>query len=508
MKWKLRSIHDPLESAGPDARVLLISRHQIFHASLDRQLQPVLQSLVEKRLFQGQPGSTYILPVWKKDHFETYILTGRTEGPLTAGELRQAAAYAARAAIKLGARRLEMDIPSTMQEFMVEQDAEGCAQALCEGFILGSQRAKHYRREQPEQAQLEEITFQLDGPVEPGFQEAWEEGVRWGSSIGDGVVLARRLTNLPGNLLVPSDLAQAALELAERYGMEADIIDEERLAQLGMGALLAVGKGSAHPPQMIVIKYQGTDTWEHVTGLVGKGITFDTGGISLKRGSGMEEMIGDMGGAAAVLGVMEVLGQRRPKVNVVMVVPTAENMPDGNAVKPGDVITTLSGRTVEVLNTDAEGRMVLADGVTYAKALGAERIIDVATLTGAVEVALGQAATGAVTNDDVFMQELITASRRAGENVWPLPSYPEYWDMLKSDVADLRNSTGRMAGAITAGLFVGTFADGLPWIHLDIAGTSWSRKESGLEAKGGTGVMVRTLTEWVRSQEEISDIRP
>jgi leucyl aminopeptidase len=293
---------------------------------------------------------------------------------------------------------------------------------------------------------------------------------------------------------VPKTLAEEANKLALQYGFECTVHDELEIEKLGMSGLHHVGKGSIHPPRMIVLKYQGLEQWTNVLGLVGKGITFDTGGISLKDAEGMEEMISDMGGAAVLLGVMQAIGKLKPKVNIIVIIPAAENMPSGSAFKPGDVISTLSGRTIEVLNTDAEGRIVLADGVTYAKQLGAERIIDVATLTGAVLYALGDVATAAITNHEGFLSELLKAAEQSGEKVWQLPAYPEYKEMLKSQIADIKNATThRWAGVITGGLFVGLFAENTPWIHLDTGGTAWLWHERGLEPKGGTGAMVRTL---------------
>ncbi|KKO52951.1 leucyl aminopeptidase [Paenibacillus sp. DMB20] len=501
MQWTLKSgiTHDQADS---DAHVVLVTKQQMKEGGASPQWDVFLKELNEKGLFQGAPERTYTLPVPTDGGFRMLILTGRTEGPMTSEQLRLAAAHSAKAAVKIGAKSVSLEVPVTMMQFTVEQDVEEAAQALAEGFLLGSYRAKQYKREQTEKNGLQEVRFFVEEELKDNeFNEAWERGIARGQAVAEATCLARDLTNLPGNLLVPDDLAQAAMSVAERHGMEGYVLNEEQIAEQGMGGLLAVGKGSVNPPRMIVIKYQGTDHWDHVIGLVGKGITFDTGGISLKKAAGMEEMISDMGGAATVLGVMEALGRLRPKLNVVMVIPAAENMPNGNAVKPGDVITTLSGRTIEILNTDAEGRVVLADGVTYAKELGASRIIDVATLTGAVLVALGNVATGAVTNDETFLQELVSSSRRAGEKVWPLPSYPEFWDMLKSDVADVKNSTGRLGGSITAGLFIGTFADGLPWVHFDIAGTAFLPKERGVDPKGATGVMVRTIADWILTQE-------
>lgn len=489
------------EQVNSDALLVLVTKQQMREGGVAPAWDPLLKELHERGLFQGTTNKTYALPIQTEDGFRTLILAGRPEGLLSSEQLRIIAAQGARAAAKVGVKRISLEVPATMMQFTIEQDLQIAAQALAEGFLLGEYQMKQYKREEKPKSSIQEVIFFTQEEDQEGeSREAWEHGISSGKAVAEATCLARDLTNLPGNKLVPEDLAQAAMVVAERHGMEGYVLNEEQIAEMGMGGLIAVGQGSIHPPRMIVIKYQGTENWDHVIGLVGKGITFDTGGISLKRAGKMEEMISDMGGAATVLGVMEALGRIRPKVNVVMVIPSAENMPNGNAVKPGDVITTQSGRTVEVLNTDAEGRIVLADGVTYAKELGASRIIDVATLTGAVSVALGDVATGAVTNDEVFLQELISASRRAGEKVWPFPSYPEFSDMLKSDVADIRNSTGSSGGTITGGLFIGTFADGMPWIHFDIAGTAFLPKERGVDPKGATGVMVRTITDWVLTQ--------
>lgn len=252
---------------------------------------------------------------------------------------------------------------------------------------------------------------------------------------------------------------------------------------------------------MVAIKYQGTDKWEDVLGFVGKGITFDSGGISLKPGQGMDEMKGDMGGAAAVIGALEIIGTLRLAVNIAAVIPTTDNMPSGSALKPGDVITTMSGKTIEILNTDAEGRLVLADGMTYAKKIGANYLVDLATLTGAALVALGTWTTAAVTNNEEFMEDVMLAAGEAGELLWRLPSYAPYKHQIKSEIADLKNTGGRNAGTITAGLFVGEFAEDTPWVHLDIAGTSWADKADDFSPHGGTGAMVRTLAALAANRE-------
>jgi leucyl aminopeptidase len=484
-----------------DAFIVLVSPQGIQGGSMRQVWNSMLLPLMESHLFQAEPFQTYAVPLQGRGEYRTVIFVGAGERPLTSEELRVAAAQAARMAMKMRAKKLAWELSSPLLAFSVEQDASLAAQALTEGLILGAYRPKQYKKHSSSFQGIEQLIFLREGQAAAAEVPEWEKGIGRGRAYAESTCLARDLTNLPGNFLVPEDLAGAALKVAEKHGFEASVLGEKELKELGMGGLIAVGQGSVHPPRLIVIKYQGKTEWGDVIGLVGKGITFDTGGISLKRRVGMEEMISDMGGAATVLGVMNALGALRPAVNVVMVIPTAENMPAGNAFKPGDIIRSFSGRTIEILNTDAEGRVVLADGMTYARQQGAVKLIDVATLTGAVLSALGDVATGAVTNDDVMLEEFILASKRSGEKVWPLPAYKEFWDMLKSDVADIKNSTGSRGGTITAGLFIGTFTEGLPWIHLDIAGTAFLNKERGVNPKGATGVMVRTITEWILAQE-------
>ncbi|WP_017726413.1 leucyl aminopeptidase [Halalkalibacterium ligniniphilum] len=320
------------------------------------------------------------------------------------------------------------------------------------------------------------------------------DALKRGKVYGEGTNLARGLVNTPGNMLTPSDLADEARKLAVRHGFKVEVLERAEMEKLGMGALLAVASGSDQPPKMIVLTYEGAKEQKDVLGFVGKGLTFDSGGISIKPSQSMHEMKYDMGGAAAVLGAMEIIGTLKPEVNILAVIPSTENMINGSALKPGDVIRSLAGKTIEVRNTDAEGRLILADAVTYAKQLGATYLIDVATLTGAVMVALGDCTTGAVTNNEEWMEEVLEASAETGEWTWRLPSYEPYREMLKtSDIADLNNAPGRLAGSITAGLFVGEFAEDTPWVHLDIAGTAWQSKATNLGPIGGTGVMARTL---------------
>ncbi|WP_108721966.1 leucyl aminopeptidase [Paenibacillus ihuae] len=475
-----------------DALCVIVSEAELEHGSLPVEWKARIEPLAKAGLFTGKLNQTYILTAGDLPNHSVVILAGSGKGIPEAEEMRVLAAQVSRAAIRQKVSVLVIQIPEVLMSH-----GAGMAQTLTEGLVLGSYRRKHYKQEQPLYGGLTSVVFHMEQQTGEAVNNSWNQGIQRGLAFAEATNLARDLTNLPGNLLTPSTLAAAAIEVAERHGLPAEVLDEREIEQKGMGGLLAVGKGSVHPPRMIAIRYQGTGDWENVVGIVGKGITFDTGGISLKRAPGMEDMISDMGGAAAVLGVIDALGRLRPRINVVMVIPAAENMPSAAAFKPGDVITSLSGRTVEVLNTDAEGRIVLGDALTYAMEWGAERIIDVATLTGAVLSILGDIATGAVTNDEPFLQELLAASRLSGEKIWPLPVYPEFREMLRSEVADIRNAAGRFGGATTAGLFIGEFAEGRPWIHLDIAGTAFLSKERGVNAKGATGVMVRTLLEYL-----------
>ncbi|WP_040224604.1 leucyl aminopeptidase [Bhargavaea cecembensis] len=364
------------------------------------------------------------------------------------------------------------------------------AWAAAEGMGLGSYEFEGYKTGSNErQAEIRNVLLlsESDG-------ESLMTAFRSGRIYADAVNEARDLVNTPGNMLTATAMADYAKELAEQYGFEIEVLGKAEMEELGMGALLAVNQGSVEEPRLIVLKYQGTDKWEDVVGLVGKGITFDTGGYSLKTKTGIVGMKGDMGGAAAVLGAMRIIGNLRPEKNVVAVIASTDNMISGSAFKPDDVITSLSGKTIEILNTDAEGRLVLADAVTYAKQSGADYLVDVATLTGGVITALGYDKTGALTNNEAFFETFLEAASETGEFVWRLPlTDRDKKRIRKSEVADLNNSPGGDGHMIFGGGFVGEFAGETPWIHLDIAGTSDASSAHDLGPKGGTGVMVRTL---------------
>jgi leucyl aminopeptidase len=320
-----------------------------------------------------------------------------------------------------------------------------------------------------------------------------------GAAMGESINAARVLINEPGNYLTPRLLADKAAALASVPGVTAEILDERKIEELGMGLLLGVARGSIEPPRILVLKYAPADAPAKQTlGLVGKGITFDTGGLSLKPADGMERMKDDMAGGASVVAALRSVALQKLPIRAMAIVPMTENMPGGKAVKPGDILKGASGLTVEVNNTDAEGRLILGDGLWYARQLGATHLIDVATLTGAIVVGLGKITTGLFGTPQPWVQHIERAAERAGEKLWAMPLFEEYKEQLKSEIADMLNSPGRPAGSITAAMFLKEFAGQGPWAHLDIAGTAWAEESKPWQPKGATGAMIRTLIEVAR----------
>jgi leucyl aminopeptidase len=362
-------------------------------------------------------------------------------------------------------------------------------QAIAEGAYLGLYEFNHYKSvKQPSQLSIVQI---IAGPNDE--PDALEAVVKKSLIIADSVCLARDMVNHPSLYMTPERMAKQAEEIADNFGVDLEILHSSQIREQGLEALWSVAKGSDEPPVLIVINYRGNPQSAEILGLIGKGITFDSGGISLKPSEGMGEMKDDMGGAATVLAAMKAIAQLKPKSNILAVIPCAENMPSGRALKPGDVIGSLGGKTIEIISTDAEGRLVLADAISYARKRGATKLIDLATLTGACVVALGKVTSAIVANNEEWSQTVLEAAEATGEKMWPLPVFDEYKEQIKSDIADLKNSGGRPAGAITAGLFLAEFANTTPWVHIDIAGTVTSEKEIGYNPKGATGVGVRTL---------------
>jgi leucyl aminopeptidase len=385
--------------------------------------------------------------------------------------------------------------------FVLRTDAAGAtplcelAQAVAEGLTLSEFDGGSYKTEDPPPAKAPAWTVAVGGVTDDGFARV-NDAVARGRLLGECSNLARELANEPGNTLTPREFARRSEAMAIEGGISVEILDEEQIARLGMGLLLGVARGSSEPPRMMVFRHNppGAPAGP-VLGLVGKGITFDTGGISIKAAEGMERMKDDMAGGAAVACAMRAIGMLKAPIRVVGVVPATENMPGGRAIKPGDVLKSASGKTVEVINTDAEGRLVLGDGLWYARQLGATHLVDVATLTGAAVVALGKITSVLFGSPKPWVDQVQRVADRAGDRVWPLPLFDEYRDQIKSEIADFTNTGGRAAGSITAAMFLKEFTGGLPWAHLDIAGTAWADEAKPYLPKGPSGVGVRTLAE-------------
>ena len=400
-------------------------------------------------------------------------------------EMRTAAAATLRSVKGKGFKSVALGLTA---ELATAANVESAVQ----GAILGEYEPDFLKTD-PTKGERRFETFTLAAPGVTGIEAAFEKG----RVLGESQNFTRDLVNLPSNLLFPMDLARRAEEMAQTAGLECEVLYEPRMRQIGMGSLLAVAQGSSQPPVLIVVRYrpeQPGPEGVHL-GLVGKGVTFDSGGISIKPADGMEKMKYDMAGAAAVLGAMRAIAALKPPIPVTAYVPSVENMISGRAQRPGDIVTTLNGKTVEVLNTDAEGRLILNDAITYAQRQGCTHLVDAATLTGAIAVALGGIRAGAFTNNQAFLDRLMAAAREQGERLWQMPLDDDYKDQLKSAFADLPNIGSRYGGAITAAYFLKEFADPTPWVHLDIAGTAWLDEAKPHMAKGPSGIGVRTFVE-------------
>ncbi len=364
-------------------------------------------------------------------------------------------------------------------------------QAVVEGAIAADYDADRYRTERNHEHRIDVLELATGGE---GAGDKAAAALERGRIIAEAQNFARDLVNEPSNNMTPTQLALRAQKMAGRFGLDCRVLGPEEIRGLKMGAFWAVAQGSEEAARLIVLNYAHPEAaHSEVIGLIGKGITFDTGGISIKPSESMHEMKTDMAGGALMLGVMQAIAQLKPRARVVALIPATENMPSGKAYKPGDVITSMSGKTIEVLNTDAEGRLVLADALTYARQMGCSVLIDAATLTGAVMIALGNISTGVFGWNQEWVSRVLASAAAAGEKMWQMPVDEEYRDLYKSSIADLANTGGRYGGAITAAMFVGEFAGDTPWVHLDIAGTRWSNEEKPYLAKGPTGAGVRTL---------------
>ncbi|MCP1312977.1 leucyl aminopeptidase [Halomonas sp. 707D7] len=468
-------------------------------AKLDDASERLIGQLLERGDFDAALGNTQLISFAPGLGAERLLLVG-----LGSRDKCQEAALIKALDAAMGALvKLPVDEASVaFTDVPLERDTAWKARKTLEAAERAVYRFDRFKSAPAPRPALEKITLIVSDAAQASSAQ---QGARVGVAIGQGINLARTLGNLPGNVCTPRYLAEQAEALghASKGMLAVEVLDEEALEALGAGSLLSVGRGSAEPSRLIVMQYQGAeDPSEAPHVLVGKGITFDTGGISLKPGEGMDEMKFDMGGAAGVFGTVQAVLAIKPKINAVFIVAAAENMPDGAATKPGDIVKTLKGLTVEVLNTDAEGRLVLCDALTYAERFAPASVIDIATLTGAAIVALGHHATGLLSNDDDLALDVLDAGESAWDRAWHLPLWDEYQEQLDSNFADLANIGGRPAGTITAACFLSRFAEHFPWAHLDIAGTAW---HSGKQ-KGATGRPVGLLTQYLLDREADAEV--
>jgi leucyl aminopeptidase len=485
-----------LEKQKTGCLLLGASEGKLNSATLKR-LEPELAATLKKAAgrekFSGKSGQMLELTAPAGCLADRLLLIGL-------GEEKKATGETLRVAVGTALQRLqkihEHDLTIAFDTFTLRKaDAAQRAEALSEGALLGSYKFDRYQTEADDVDKQPIRVVLLAAAAE---QDAVQAGIAVAEAVCAGVILARDLVNEPGNIKSPDYLARQAQQMCAEAGMECTVLGQKELEKEKMGALLGVAQGSVREPRLIVMQYRGGADVEKPIALVGKGVVFDAGGISIKPSEGMEEMKMDMGGGAAVIGTMLAAARLKLPCNLVAVVPAVENMPSGTAIRPGDILTSHSGKTIEVVNTDAEGRLILADAISYVRRFEPVRVIDLATLTGTCIIALGHHATAVLGNDEKLIESLLRAGERSGERLWQLPLWDEYVEQIKSEVADVKNVGGRPAGTITAAAFIQKFAEGLNWVHLDIAGTGWEEKGRPCYPFGGTGVGVRLLSRYLR----------
>ena len=458
------------------------------YAAVDEALGGAISSLISKGEFKGKFGEVSIVHTLGKLPARMVAVAGLgKQQDLNLDRIRGVAGEFCRSLRKLNCHRIATILHGAGVGGV---ETGACAEAIVEGAVLGLYSFSTYKK--PDYEDIREMVIVVR---EQSTIPVVERGVNKGRIMAEATCLARDMANEPANYMTPSRMADIAKEIADKHGLELKILNSEDMEAMGMGALLGVARGSSEPPKLITLGYKGDQRSEKAVGFVGKGITFDSGGISIKPSEGMGEMKDDMAGGAAGIAALSAIVQLKPKVNVTAVIPATENLPSGTALKPGDILKAMNGKTIEVINTDAEGRLVLADALSYAVKQGLSPLVDLATLTGACRVALGNGYSGAFTNNQELLNEVMKAADRCGEKLWQMPMPEEYKEQNKSEIADIKNTGNRYAGAITAALFLSEFVDNTPWVHIDIAGTSLSSKESGYVVKGATGVGVRTLVE-------------
>jgi len=454
-------------------------------ADLDKSVGGAMQRAIDARDFRAGKDELFALS-GPANGARRVLLVGMGKVADRAGSIRRAAAVAARQGMKLGGGDLGF-YAGDLDEREVE--------AAVVGLTIGSWEYKELKTPPPEEERRNPLTSAtiLGAAGATGSLSA-------GQAIGAGHSLARTLAMMPGNLCTPEFLASTAADIASRHGMKVTVLGRQEMEAEGMGSFLCVAQGTPQDPKLIAIEYSGGAPGEKPVTLVGKGLCFDSGGISIKPAPSMEDMKYDMCGAAGVLGAFEAIGRMKLPINVVGLIGATTNMPSGTAVNPGDVVKSHLGKYIEIINTDAEGRLVLADVLSYARRFDPAVVVDAATLTGACVIALGHTATGIFSTDEALIAEIVAAGKRAGEPGWSLPLWDEYRELIKSEVADIKNSGGRAAGAVTAAMFLKEFTESYPWVHLDVAGTAYSESDLGTMPKGPTGVPTGTFIEFVRGR--------
>ena len=462
---------------------------QAYVAAGDKTVQEVAAEVISSGEATGKNlESTLLHRSPKLKARRLMLLGGGKTKKFSTVDLRKIAGAAVRSLKSKGVRSFAVLLPES------SLSAADAARAVVEGAFIGIFDSDTYKSDRKNQS-IDSVTL-----VAQGDHSALQKAVDEARIIGESLNFTRQLVNEPSNRMTPTVLADHSKKMSQEVGLKCEVYGADKIKELKMGAFWGVAQGSDEPPALIVMTYEPSGApAKPVLGLVGKGITFDTGGISIKPSEGMEKMKYDMAGGATMIGVMRAIALLKPKVKVIGIVCATENMPSGKAQKPGDIQTAMSGKTIEIINTDAEGRLVLADGLCYARQLGCTHLIDAATLTGAVVVALGYANVGVFANDDAFYESFAKTSTKAGENMWRLPVNDEYLDMTRSSIADLMNTGGRWGGASTAAAFLREFAEETPWLHLDIAGTAWMEEQKPWIAKGPSGVALRSLIEFARN---------
>jgi leucyl aminopeptidase len=500
---KSQAITGNYQEANVDAIAVAVFKDEKtsggFLKELDKMTGGLIAAVIKSEEFTGKESETALLHIAPKGKIKAsrILLVGAGEkSDYGLPQTSIAAGTAARHLRKLNAKSIAF-VPR-----LDGGETREIAAAAMQGAVTSQFELDKYKTQDKNGKTIDLFAVCIEGANEKELKAGLERG----QAVGESINFTRELSNEPPNILTPTEMAARAQQMAREVGLKCEILDEKQMQKLGMGSLLSVSAGSAQPAKLIVLRYEpkkSTGKKGDLLALVGKGITFDTGGISLKPGEGMDAMKYDMTGGGTVLGAMRAIGLLKPSVPVMGIVAAVENMPDGKATRPSDIVTAMNGKTIEILNTDAEGRLILADAVAYAEKQGATRIVDMATLTGAVIIALGDINTAVLGNDDELINEIIECGSEVGEKFWQLPVGKEYSKAIKSDIADIKNiGAGRKAGTIIGAVFIQEFVDKAKWAHLDIAGTAWADEPKPHQSKGPTGVAIRTLLRLVEKSQQ------